>query len=154
MNRSFSDMSRVSEESGSTIVEAAAVLPFLIMMVFATCDLGAALNQYLALNRVVYEGTRYAASLPGLEQGEFSAISGTAQNQNLVRDRVLELLTKNGFDVGTFSSVVTTNDNNVVSVRVEKPFMSNFGFFNAMPIRVNATGPYLSLNPDDVPSGD
>lgn len=148
MSKGFSAFSEKCAERGTAMIEAAIVFPFIILMVCATCDLGAALNQYLALNRVVYEGARYAASLPGLEKGAFVTIDGVAQNQNLVRTRVLDLLTKNGFDPQTFTKVETVNENNVwVAVNVEKPFISFFGFFNNMPIRVGAKGPYLSLAP-------
>src|SRR5689334_4871566 len=84
-------------EKGATMLECAIVLPFLAFMIVATYDLGGALNQYLSLTRVVYEGARYAATLPGLEVGEYTVASG-AQNQNQVRDRVVDLLRRSGFD--------------------------------------------------------
>ncbi len=135
-------------EKGATFIECAIVVPFLAFMVIATYDLGGALNQYLSLTRVVYEGARYAATLPGLELGEYIVVSGNAQNQNQVRDRVVDLLRRSGFDPSTFTLVKTSNDNNQwVSITVERPYESLFGFFNNMPIKVSATGPYLSLTP-------
>lgn len=135
------------DEKGTTFIECAIVLPFLAFMVVATYDLGGALNQYLSLTRVVYEGARYAATLPGLELGEYTVVASNAQNQNHVRDRVVDLLRRSGFDPATFTVVRTKNDNNQwVSITLERPYQSMFGFFNNMPIRVSASGPYLSLN--------
>ena len=149
----------ISSERGAAIVEGAAVLPFLVMMILATYDLGGALNQYLTLTRIVYEGARYAATLPGLETNHdngdepYKIISGSQagpipMNQSLVRQRIVDLLGKSSFQWTSFTLIQTGNDQNIwVSITLEKPYESFFGFFNNMPIRVSASGPYLSQRP-------
>ena len=146
LKRFFRDFRGYSER-GVAMLEFTLVAPFLAMMIVATYDLGSALNQYLALTRVAYEGARYAATLPGLEVKATTSVDPDAPNHNLVRDRVNYLLSRAGFD-SSVANVETENRANVtVRVTVVKSYNSFFGFFNNMPIRVSAEGPFLSLAP-------
>lgn len=142
-------------ESGVALLEGAIVLPFLLTMLFATFDLGAALNQYLLLNRLVYEGTRYAATLPGLETGRFGVSSDTSvsgyspyvvgSGQDKVKSRLITLIGRSGFDMSSFTLMSTENSgNNAVTVTLQKTYTPMFGFFGSIPLKVTATGPYLS----------
>ncbi|MFN8391969.1 MAG: TadE family protein [Bdellovibrionota bacterium] len=136
-----------NDQRGVAVLEFTLVAPLMAMMIIATYDLGSALNQYLALSRVVYEGARYAATLPGLEVTTVSSVDANTPNHNKVRDRVVDLLTRAGFDAGS-TVVQTENVNNTwVKVTVVRKYQSIFGFFNDMNIQVSASGPFLSLSP-------
>lgn len=145
----------LKEDSGVALLEGAIVLPFLLTMLFATFDLGAALNQYLLLNRLVYEGTRYAATLPGLETGRFGVTTDPSltsyspyvvgSGQDKVRSRLITLIGRSGFDPSSFTLMSTENSaNNAVTVTLQKNYSPMFGFFGNIPLKVTATGPYLS----------
>ncbi len=144
------------DESGATLVESAIILPFLVLMVVATFDLGAALNHYLILNRIVYEGTRYAATIPGLKTGEFNNVSLNPEKHADVRDRIVslistsELVRRNGYTTGEFEIVTKNSANNWITVTLTVHYHSIFGFFNQMPIKISATGPYLSQTAKEV----
>ncbi len=146
--------SRLDDQKGATLVESAIVLPFLLMMVVATYDLGGALNQYLILNRIAYEGTRYAATLPGLKIGEFTPASLNPEKHTEICDRIRalietsDLVERAGYDPDEFSIVTSNVNNNWVTVVLTVNYRSIFGFFNQMPIKISATGPYLSQAPD------
>ena len=139
----------LSSERGVAMLEFTLVAPLMALMIVATYDLGNALNQYLALSRVVYEGARYAATLPGLEVTKVSGVDASTPNHNKVRDRVIDLLQRAGFD-SSATSVQTENKTNLwVTVTVAKQYHSMFGFFDSMTIQVSASGPFLSLAPSN-----
>ena len=129
------------------MLEFSMVAPLLVLMVMATYDLGNALNQYLALSRVVYEGARYAATLPGLEVYSTSGTNPNTPNHNKIRDRVVDLLQRAGFEPST-TTVETANVSNTwVTVTVTKQYEPMFKFLATTNIRVHASGPFLSLAP-------
>ena len=150
----FRTQSTLKNEKGATLIESAIVLPFLMMMVVATYDLGGALNQYLILNRIVYEGTRYAATLPGLKLGSYTAQSADSEKHAEIRDRIQSLINtsdlveRNGYSPGEFVVTTANTNNNWVTVSLTVHYHSLFGFFSQMPIKITATGPYLSQSPD------
>ena len=94
---------------GTLSVEAAFVLPFLIFSTIISVELGRAINQYLTLTRVVYEGSRFAATIPGLTAGTVM----TADCNPLVlpcnapmmrfRNRINQLLQLQRFPAGTYN---------------------------------------------------
>jgi Flp pilus assembly protein TadG len=138
-----------ASEKGVAMLEFTIVAPLMVLMIVATYDLGNALNQYLVLSRVVYEGARYAATLPGLEVQTVSSVDANTPNHNKVRDRVVDLLKRADFDPDGMV-VETQNTNNTwVKVTVTRQYQSIFGFFNNMKITVSASGPFLSLSPSD-----
>ena len=139
--------SNVKSEQGAALLECTIILPFLVMMIAATYDLAGALNQYLTLTRIVYEGARFAATLPGLELNGVHTSVNQDQHHNDIRKRVVSLLEKQGFNPAEFSVISTENSQNEwVTVSVEKPYTGQFRFFDNLPLRVTATGPYLSIS--------
>lgn len=137
-------------ERGAALLECTIILPFLVMMIAATYDLAGALNQYLTLTRIVYEGARFAATLPGLELNGVHTAVNQDQHHNDIRKRVVNLLVKQGFNPDEFSLISTENSQNEwVTVSVEKKYTGQFRFFDNMPLRVSATGPYLSVSAQD-----
>jgi len=134
------------EENGVAMVEFALILPLMLLLIISTFDLGNAINQYMALSRIAYEGTRYAATIPGLEQTTAGA-GGSSVNHDKVKVRVQALLASGGFVEGS-PTVLTENDNNQwVRVTIRKSYSSIFGLYDNLPIVVSATGPFLSSPP-------
>lgn len=144
---------KLNSEKGVAMLEFTLIAPLMVLLMIATYDLGNALNQYLSLSRIVYEGTRYAATLPGLEvtganTTEYVAANADTMNHNKVRERVRNLLIKSGFNVSA-ATIRTENQNNEwVKITVSEDYNSIFGLFRTLPISVSASGPFLSLQPD------
>lgn len=154
MLRKYQLLPSESSERGVAMVETCVVLPFLFFLIFATYELGAALNEYLTLTRVVYEGSRYAATIPGLEKTDVTdpnSYYGTGKvnpiYQTKVYDRVTDLVNRNGFDSNSVTIKLYNENDEKVSVSVDKEFVSIFGMFNGLRINVSASGPFLSKPP-------
>jgi len=58
----------VRHQRGLVVVELAIVLPLLVLIMFATAELGRALYQYTTLTKAVESGARYYASDPGISE--------------------------------------------------------------------------------------
>ena len=58
----------VRHQRGLVVVELAIVLPLLVLIMFATAELGRALYQYNTLTKAVESGARYYASNPGISE--------------------------------------------------------------------------------------
>lgn len=152
-------------EAGQAIFELSIILPLLTLMIISTVDVGRALTQYLTLTRITYEGARYAASLPGLEEndsnsGGFKAPSGfTEPNQVNLHSRISKLLDDNefrqsGIIVSTEYSGKEANEaphellTNSIRVSITVPFDAYFGAFKGLSLNATSSGPYLF--PDNV----
>jgi hypothetical protein len=57
---------KLNSERGVAISEFAIVLPFLILLVLASIDLGRAINQYRILSQIAHNGAQFASAFPGL----------------------------------------------------------------------------------------
>jgi hypothetical protein len=60
----------MTDQRGVALLEFSLVAPILVIFVVSIVDLGRALNFYMYLTRLSYEGTRYASAITGLETGE------------------------------------------------------------------------------------
>ncbi|MCB0325227.1 MAG: pilus assembly protein, partial [Bdellovibrionales bacterium] len=87
----------VRDETGQSMLELAIVLPVLLFLVISVVETGRAMNQYLSISHIVYEGARYAASLAGMESGESGGQTSSNQMHDRVRSRVQFLLDKENF---------------------------------------------------------
>lgn len=83
-------------ERGSNLVEAAIVLPALLLLLAGVADIGRAFRDYIVLTGAAREGARYAAHFPS--------------QQDLIRDRVLQAASNTG---------VTLTPSNVVVQRIQ-----------------------------------
>ena len=54
-------------DRGGAIIEMAVTLPLLMFILFFSIDFGRVINEYLSLNQMAYEASRYAASITGLD---------------------------------------------------------------------------------------
>ena len=90
-------------ERGTAILEFSAVLPLIVLMIVSVIEISNAVNQYLQVTRVSFEGARYGASLAGFESG--SASDGTP-NQLLVQGRMRRLL--NDYGLAAETAVIET----------------------------------------------
>ena len=109
--------------------------------------LAASLNfstQIIAQNLVLSSGGQTGTS------GTNWSTSGTnpnTPNHNKIRDRVVDLLQRAGFEPST-TTVETANVSNTwVTVPVTKQYEPMFKFLATTNIRVHASGPFLSLAP-------
>ena len=142
------------DEGGAALIEFGIVLPLVLMLVFAATDLGLAIDRYLSLTRVVYEGVRYGASLPGLEVGVFTPDMFEGEGigssmQGRLRNRIATLLEKHGFTPQ--DATVTTifvqdgggNPDDIVAVSIQVNLDPYFPLYDSLSINVDASGPYL-----------
>ena len=67
-------------QRGLVVVELAITLPLIILIMFATAELGRAFYQHATLTKAVEAGTRYYASNPGIA-------TGTIQTQSLRKEQ-------------------------------------------------------------------
>ncbi len=150
------------EERGVAITEFLVVFPFLLIMLAGVVDLGIALNRYYIINRVAYEATRYAASIPGLEDGTY-ADTASVVGASLVaplkpahlqlRARVDLLLARNGIDPAALPPDYLTTElatptglsRDQVSIRISIPFAALFPIVgDVLPsLSTKVSGPYL-----------
>ena len=154
-------------DAGVALIEFSIALPFLLLLTMAIWDLGRALNEYLTVSRIVYEGTRYAASVPGLEtpntpaanvtEGNSAGLSNAAIPVNVsthqrVRDRISQLIARYGIpanEANITTKVVKDRTgalaNNSVTVGVRFRFRSNFPLLDQLITQIGAdsTGPYM-----------
>lgn len=143
--------SRVQSEEGNALLEMAIVFPFILIIIAASVDLGRALNQYISVTRVVYEATRYAASVPSLETGTHSLADGTAPaGHAAIQERVRVLLrSTDALDFEDITKLETTLSDNggqlEVHVDIDFAFNALFNEFTMLNVQGSskATGPYL-----------
>lgn len=150
------------KERGVAITEFLITFPFLLIMLAGVVDLGIALNRYYTINRIAYEATRFAASIPGLEPGTYgtnaaavgqSFTSPTAPGHLQLRARVDLLLTRNGINpaqlpadyLSTERAAPAGATRDQVSVRISIPFAALFPVVgDVLPnLRTRVSGPYL-----------
>lgn len=107
VNKGFAGRSR-----GTALLEFCVVVPFIIPMIYGITDIAAAVNQYMRVSRIAYEGVRYATSLGALEERACRGkgvndnsgicdgdkkIGEVAAAQARLQDRIRALLKGNGF---------------------------------------------------------
>ena len=141
-----------SRERGSTMLEFAALLPVVMTILVSVIEIGNAVNQYLQISRISYEGARFGAAIAGLETGTYQH-SSTAQSvrlQRTLQTRVLTLLDDYGYD--TSQALLTTAREDVlgggtfdaVSVRVSIPVRPIlFRQYSSIQFNINSSAPYL-----------
>ena len=127
-------------EHGSAFLDCLLIVPMLIMTVVATCDLGNALNHYIVLNRVANEGSRFALSLSGERQEPYSEVALRLAPEELVKQRVEDLLRHEGLNPNAMQVTTASSKNNLVSVTLGVNYRSLFGFFSHMPIQASSSG--------------
>ena len=136
-----------SPEAGVAMSEFAIVLPTLLFVVFTAVDLGLAIDRYMTLSRVVYEGVRQGVSLPGLEGGVHTTGGDMPSVTGGLHGRIQQVMTRNGMD--PLSAVITTNLETVgssqrLSVTVDFPFDRGlFGQLDGFTLSSEGMGPYL-----------
>lgn len=141
---------------GQVILEFAIILPIFVMLFILTFEIGRALQVYLALSRLAYEGARYASTQPGLEEGCFDsgAAAGTG-NTYVTYTTIGGLIAAHSagqhypFQLSVALSCscddpthTITHDKNV-RVTVHSMYQPIFNIMPQIPIRVEAVGAYL-----------
>lgn len=81
------------QERGSNLVEAAIVLPTLLLLLAGVADIGRAFREYIVLTGAAREGARYAAYFPS--------------QQNLIEDHVLQAASDAGVTLARSNVLVT-----------------------------------------------
>jgi len=135
------------------MLEMAIVFPFILIIIGASVDLGRALNQYITITRVVYEATRYASSIGGLEEGTFiRGDAGIPAGHQAIHQRIEILLERGDMDwTNDVNSLQTTLEDNGGALEVKVNMAFNFDAWfdqvNFLDVlgRSEATGPYLYL---------
>lgn len=136
------------KERGTSIVETAIVLPFLLMVFMAVVDLGVAINKYLSVTRATYEGIRHGIGLygnsPGCRGPECSPDSMSTANLNAMDGRVKQILRLRGFPSAnvTLESRKTVDQQtqksyNLISITVQATHNPLLPFFRLIPIRTH-----------------
>ena len=149
----------IRSQRGIATIEATLVLPLLIFLTSVSVETGTAINQYLIASRVAYEGSRYAATVPGIIPGEPQAsdcvIGAPGCNPAMmeVRKRITSILARHSITPDRFRLVTeateTTSDDGTkhvtVSIELGTVFDSSFLPLNLMPriLTTKITGPYL-----------
>jgi Flp pilus assembly protein TadG len=89
---------RCREERGSSLVEAAILLPFLVLMVFGIIEYGSIMSAYVTLRNASAVAARAAvldaATATGIKQAAKDAISPMLDQSRLTDDRILIDTTK------------------------------------------------------------
>ena len=140
-------------ERGTSFLELAICLPFIVILIIGTVELGRLMNDYMAVNRAVYDAARKFASMPGAV-ATLSDTSGTVHsNHQIVHDRIRLLVERNGVDPGRINriqtQVVEEDGNNLVRVGVRIRFDLYFAFSKSSPLTfldgfgTRTTMPYL-----------
>lgn len=148
----------LTNERGNAIIEFLLCFPFVLMVFMCSIDLGRALNSYFTITRIVYEGTRYAGQVAGLESGTYPDFNSTTgkPGHRLVRARVDQLLFRYSINPGTLdptyletkmtlrnTSIVNDRDRVYVSLTIPfEPLFPICGLF-LNNLTANSTGPYL-----------
>ena len=98
----------LSSERGTSLIELAICLPVLLLLITGTVELGRLLNDYMALNRTVYDAARRFASTPEIELGSFdSSEEIPLSSHEPLHDRVRLLIARNGISVDRIESIRT-----------------------------------------------
>ena len=108
INRRIRGIRGLRSERGAALVEFALVVPFLMIMMCATIDFGLCVWTLNNLTAAVREGGRYGATL----DGPTWALSGGANAQNLVRDRVYNFIVgmNNGLTAAQTKALITVSN--------------------------------------------
>jgi len=133
------------------MMEFAIIAPVLVGLTFGVLNLGKALDERFRLQRVVYEGVRYAVSTSGLEQGTFSSattLGSAEQRQSDLHARIRALAVENNLkpaDLQFFSSLAIDPISGTRRVRIDAAlrFEPYSGIFGAISIKCGASGDYL-----------
>ena len=158
MSLNNSQSSSHLNERGIALTEFLVAFPFLFIVLIGIVDLGTALNQYFAVNRVAYEATRFAASVPVLEIASYdtATAAAAAPGHQRIRERVNTLLTRNGIDPADLPADFLTTarlpaatlgfTRDQVEVRIQIPFDALFPLVGQVLPRLSArvSGPYIS----------
>lgn len=147
------------DQRGVATVEATLVLPLLLFLSSVSVETGAALNQYLVASRVAYEGSRYAATVPGIIAGEAQSndcvIGASDCNAAMmeVRKRITSILARHSitpdrFRLKTQATEATSDDGSkhvTIIIELGTVFDASFLPLNLMPriLTTKITGPYL-----------
>lgn len=140
-------------ERGASLLEMTLIVPFLLGLIVMSIDLGLMLNNYITLSRVAYEGSRYAARVPGyhdrLDGGTTVDLHG---DQDLI-DRLDALLESYSFEpIGDGVSLTAefSSTDNQVRLRLDTSLAFKFpvskffaGYGERLSMKVNVAGPYL-----------
>ena len=135
------------------MLEFAALLPVVVTILISVVEIGNAVNQYLQISRISYEGARFGAAIAGLETGSF-ATADTSQNssrlQFTLQSRVRTLLTDYGYDTAQANIVTERADAvgpgsfDAVSVRVAIPVRPIlFAQYAWIRFDIRSSAPYL-----------
>ncbi|MCB0325453.1 MAG: pilus assembly protein [Bdellovibrionales bacterium] len=151
MNAETPKVESPENERGNAMIEMAICLPFILIILMASVDLGRALNEYLTITRVVYEATRFGASVSQLEAGAFESNSTAPAGHQAIRNRVALLLDRYGIPQEQVTrlrtELVNTGTQLEVKVEIDWAFDAIFAQFDFMDAlgSAEATGPYLYL---------
>lgn len=132
-------------ERGTTIVEAAIVIPLLMTVLFGIIEFGFAYNDYLALRSAAREGARIAAVNNGcLGSAAAACGSAAAQRDDLLADTVTksdQLSTEKDIAVSVWLPDGSTAVGKDVAVTLSTQMKSRTGLFAPFidPITLKAT---------------
>ena len=157
MNRDIRSSAACSTDiKGVALIEFAVALPFLVLMVLSVADVSLAINNYLKLNWITYEGARYASRVPALEVAvvadDFPETINEYSYQAQVRRRIWDLLATQQLEIA--EPMLTTEltrepsaddpgtDVHTVKIKIDAQYR---GILASIPLRVSTSGPYLLL---------
>ncbi len=154
--------SGLRDQRGVAFSEFIISVPFLMVMLFGIVNLGIGLNRYYTINRIAYEGVRYAASIPQLEVAQCATAAQLVgppplRAHSLIRDRINILLARNGISLSDLDATYLYTERvpvatlgvgftrDQVVVRLEVPFNTLFPFVGQLlpMLHSQVSGPYL-----------
>lgn len=147
----FEDSTQKQTERGAAIIETALVLPLLLLFLMGVIDLSAALQEHQKIANISFEGSRYGATLLGLNiEAAEKAQDPTklTPRHEQIRDRVNVLLESYGYDPASAAVEVVYHDSTqTLEVSVELPyetyFSGNLAPINLDRIKAANSSPYL-----------
>ncbi len=154
MRRLTFSTSYAANEQGNAMLEFLLSLPFILLVFYGSIDLGRAFNTYFTITRVVYEGTRFAGTVGGLELGSYAnaALAASAPGHQRVRARVDTLLLRYNINPGTLPPEYLATERlqiaggrDQVRVTLRLPFRADFPLLRGVlrTLGTDAVGPYL-----------
>lgn len=134
---------------GAALLEFSVTLPALLIIILGILDLGSLIYEYMSVQRVAYEGARYAASLADLEEGpgylpapeEGPPVLQTVHGQ--LRTRIERLLDDGQLD-GNEATFSTLRQGDIVSVTVSVRHTAlALKWLDQNEVSVSSSAPYL-----------
>lgn len=145
-----------NQEKGSVMLEAALILPLVVLLLISMFDVGLMIHTHATLTEAANEAIRVGSRVDNLEEGEFiGTIPSTVINQHRIMHNRVSIIIEIQSLLQSLDSVsITTsceninNDdarrNDTVSIVITVGYRTISPLSRIVPLTVNHSAPYLS----------